>query len=218
MNVALRPGLPTLPDRMKNLHVDERGYPVPWFVAWVNGKPEFRAMDRQKFFLATQKRLCWICGDYLEVHKTPAFVIGPMCAVTRTSGEPPSHEECARFAAMACPFLVRPYMVRRDSSDLKALGSRENPSHIDRNPGVAMLWFTSIYHLEPDGASYVCKMGPAFKVECYAQGRPALEHEMRESIEGGMPILRNQCDGNLHALAEIARMRREAYKVIGLKL
>jgi len=29
----LRPNLPPLPDRMKALPIDRRGFPVPWFVA-----------------------------------------------------------------------------------------------------------------------------------------------------------------------------------------
>jgi hypothetical protein len=38
----LRPELTELPLRMRGLPLDERGYPVPWFVAWIDGKPEFR--------------------------------------------------------------------------------------------------------------------------------------------------------------------------------
>jgi hypothetical protein len=30
----LRADLPALPERMKRLSVDHRGFPVPWFVQW----------------------------------------------------------------------------------------------------------------------------------------------------------------------------------------
>ena len=43
--------LETLPKTMQSLsRVENNGniLPVPWFVQWVDGKPEFRAMDRQK--------------------------------------------------------------------------------------------------------------------------------------------------------------------------
>jgi hypothetical protein len=46
----LKPTLESLPVRLQGLPIDERGYPVPWFVAWENGKPEFRAMDPLKFW------------------------------------------------------------------------------------------------------------------------------------------------------------------------
>jgi len=36
---ALRESLPSLPLAMRGLPRDHRGYPVPWFVAWVDGKP-----------------------------------------------------------------------------------------------------------------------------------------------------------------------------------
>src|ERR1700746_1024652 len=101
---ALRPDMPELPYRMKKLPVDKRGFPIPWFVAWVNGEPEFRAITRDKFLQAAHRQLCWICGHPIRRHEEGVFVIGPMCAVTRTSGEPPSHEDCAKFAAVACPF------------------------------------------------------------------------------------------------------------------
>ena len=43
--MKLRAELEALPARLHFLPVDERGYPVPWFVAWRDGKPEFRAME-----------------------------------------------------------------------------------------------------------------------------------------------------------------------------
>lgn len=58
----MRPELEKLPERMRNLPVDGRGYPVPFFVAWKDGKPEFRAMDNLKFFDCMNRRLCWVCG------------------------------------------------------------------------------------------------------------------------------------------------------------
>lgn len=34
----MRPELPELPRQMRDLKMDKRGYPVPWFVDWVNGE------------------------------------------------------------------------------------------------------------------------------------------------------------------------------------
>src|SRR5215510_204714 len=117
--MELRANLPPLPRRMQSLPVSDRGFPVPWFVPWVNGQPEFRAMDGRKFELAVGKKLCWVCGQPLGTRF--AFVVGPMCGINRISSEPPSHRECAEFSAMGCPFLSMPKMVRRDDSDIAEL-------------------------------------------------------------------------------------------------
>ena len=87
-----------LPANMRGLPLDpERGFPVPWFVPWLDGKPEFRAMDPKKILEAVAKRKCWVCGQHLAQHGM-TFVIGPMCLVNRVSSEPPSHLECAQYS------------------------------------------------------------------------------------------------------------------------
>src|SRR5262245_54991717 len=110
----LRPDLPPLPSRIAGLPIDpERGYPVPWFVAWHDGKPEFRTADGRKFRQAIRDRLCWVCGQPLGRHLV--FVIGPMCTVNRVTVEPPCHLDCAEFSVRACPFLSKPQMTRREN-------------------------------------------------------------------------------------------------------
>lgn len=105
------PRFDDLPARMRKLPVDKRGFPVPWFVPWVDGQAIFPAMDARKRNLAWRDRLCWVCGE--RIGRVQAFVIGPMCAVNRTSSEPPSHLECARFSARRCPFLARKRCPKR---------------------------------------------------------------------------------------------------------
>jgi hypothetical protein len=103
----LRPELPQpIPRGIERLR-RERGYPVPWFVAWVNGHADFRVIDSPKLPLAVRNSLCWICGQPLLGKR--AYLIGPMCAVNRVSAEPPSHVRCAEWSARACPFLTRPH-------------------------------------------------------------------------------------------------------------
>src|SRR5262245_41338481 len=115
MTTRLRAELPVpIPDRMARLPLDARGYPVPWFVEWINGAPEFRVMDTRQWKVAVQQRRCWVCGYALG--KYLSFVVGPMCGINRTTSEPPSHLDCADWSARACPFLTRPHMVRRDSA------------------------------------------------------------------------------------------------------
>jgi hypothetical protein len=87
ITAPLRPELGPLPERIKQLPIDERGYPIPWFVDWVDGKPEFRAMDGRKLVRAIKERLCWVCGQPLGVNL--AFVAGPMCGINRVSSRTP---------------------------------------------------------------------------------------------------------------------------------
>jgi hypothetical protein len=77
-----------MPDRVARLP-RARGYPAPWFVAWVEGKPEFRVVREGGVVEAARADRCWICGQRLGRYR--AYAIGPMCAVNRTSSEPPSH-------------------------------------------------------------------------------------------------------------------------------
>ncbi len=196
----------TLPSRMKELPLDERGYPVPWFVAWVDGKPEFRAMDREKFIRALKEKLCWVCGSRLGVNL--CFVAGPMCGINRTSSEPPSHLMCGRWSAINCPFLSNPRMVRREDDKINNAATRESAADfvITRNPGVAMLWVTRQFEVYPDGkGGRLIQMGEPEGVEWYAEGRLATRAEVMASIDSGLPnleALARQEKGGIEALQQ----------------
>lgn len=192
MPSTLRPDLPPIPRRMAHLPIDPvRGVPVPWFVSWVDGKPEFRAADARKFVMAVRNSACWVCGTPVGPHYT--FVIGPMCAVNRNTAEPPCHADCAEFSARACPFLTRPAMERREEG--LPDGVRDPAGHfIKRNPGVACLW-TSHYALRPmpGGGVLFTLMRPS-KVRWFAEGREATRAEVLAAVESGLPILRAEAE------------------------
>jgi hypothetical protein len=194
-----------LPERMTDLPTDDRGYPVPWFVAWHDGRPEFRAMDPAKFRAAIKQKLCWVCGKRLGVNL--CFVAGPMCGINRTSSEPPSHVECARWSARNCPFLSNPRMVRREDEEINNAVLRDNSAGfaITRNPGVAMLWITRQYETFKVDNGWLIQMGEPESVEWYACGRPATREEVDASIESGLPNLQaiaKMEPGSLQALSE----------------
>lgn len=181
--------LPPMPERIARLPRDERGYPVPFFVTWFDGVPDFRVASRAAMARAIKEKRCWICGEVLG--RNIAFTIGPMCAVNRTSSEPPQHRECAQFAAVACPFLTRPRMRRNE---------KNMPEHvpapgvqIDRNPGVALVWVTRSFELvraHHGVAGTLFSLGDAIAVEWYREGRPATRAEVAEATESGLPLLR----------------------------
>ena len=133
----LRHDIAEPPRFMCPLPIDKRGYPVPAFVEWINGEPEFRAMNPRFLVKAINQRLCWTCGQPL--YGEEVFVIGPMCAVNRISSEPPSHRECALYAALNCPFLSKPQMVRRKDGLPGDFGKNAAGVMIERNPGVTLL-------------------------------------------------------------------------------
>jgi hypothetical protein len=217
---TLREGLPPLPRRMRALPLDHRGYPIPWFVAWVGpdgksrprgeGEPYFTAAAQRAFETAIRTRVCWVCGDRLGVHLT--FVIGPMCAVNRVTAEPPCHLDCAEFAALACPFLTRPKM-RRALKEINAPGFA-----IERNPGVCLLWTTRAartWRPGVGGEGVLFDLGEPERLAWYAQGRAATRAEILESFESGLSILRERAEAEgAEAVADLERLIREAMPLI----
>ena len=187
---------PTLqiPSRIKKLQRNEKGFPVPWFVQWIDGKPDFRVMDPDKWVAAVKYKLCWVCGEPLGKFK--AFVIGPMCAINRTSSEPPSHRECAEFSAKTCPFLSDPAKMRRETNLPK--GQAVGGIGIKRNPGVILIWITDSYKVYPVkedkkhqvAGGYLIEIGDPIEMRWYAEGRQATRAEVLNSIHTGLPILR----------------------------
>lgn len=180
------------PQRIAALPIDpQRGVPVPWFVAWIDGKPDFRVIGTDRLATAIRFNRCWICGE--ERGRFGSFVIGPMCAVNRTSAEPPSHRDCAIYAAITCPFLTRPSMRRREAGmpvgTCPAAGTG-----IKRNPGVALVWTTRDWKWFEVGNGVLCQLGDPTETLWYAEGRSATRAEVDESIETGLPLLREECD------------------------
>jgi hypothetical protein len=191
--IALRPELETPPLRIGKLPRDKRGYPVPWFVAMIDGEPEFRAMDPEKFQTAIRFRKCWICGEGLGTYQV--FVLGPMCGISRTTAEPPSHRECALWAARNCPFLARPHAVRRQDDLSRSLRQYVAGLPLDRNPGVVLLWITRRYQVFNDGRGRpLIEIGAPVEVHWIYEGRPATRAEVVASVVEGLPALRDLAD------------------------
>lgn len=207
----LRPNLPPLPSRMITRPLDQRGYPIPWFVAYVNGEPEFRAMDGAKLKAALRDHKCWTCGQPLGRYAT--YVIGPMCAVNRVSSEPPSHKDCAEFAARGCPFLTLPKAQRREAN--LPPGRAPAGIMIERNPGVTLLWTTRAFKPFKVSNGVLFDIGDPCQVQWFACGRTATRAEVLESIDSGLPILRDMAEKQgAAAIAELDRLHAQALQLI----
>jgi hypothetical protein len=211
-----------LPERMRRLPVDARGYPVPWFVAWFDaaghpcergtGTPDFRVVMDGAPVRAYRDRVCWICGEALGAFQ--AFVIGPMCAVNRVSSEPGSHLECANFSARVCPFLTNPERARR-TSDMPAGSHEPAGCGIARNPGVALVWSTKRAKPFSTGNGFLFELGEPAEVFWWAEGRKATRAEVQASMDSGLPALAKlaEVDGPA-GVAELATCVRVAQRLL----
>jgi hypothetical protein len=175
-----------LPLRMRHLPISDKGFPVPWFIEWIGGQPDFRVMDAGKHGRAIRFDLCWLCGQTLGRFKV--FTIGPMCAVNRTSAEPPSHRDCAEYAVKACPFLTKPRM-RRNDRDLPGGTIEPGGIMLDRNPGCTLLWITHDYRVFRTPTGTLLRIGDPIEIVAYAEGRLATREELDASITSGLPLL-----------------------------
>lgn len=205
-----------MPSRIRALPRDSAGRPIPWFVATIDGTPDFRVIRPNGINDAIMRRSCWVCGQR-RAHGDAAFVIGPMCAVNRTSAEPSSHLTCARYSALACPFLSNPNKERRTAN----LPDHEAPAGamIARNPGVTLLWVPKRYRgwgLKTDGAGgTLFDIGEPQVVEWYARGRQATRDEVLDSIDSGLPILRAMAvEEGPDALAYLDRLYSSALELV----
>lgn len=205
MRTEHRRGLPPLPPKMNKRPLDHRGYPVPWFVAYVNGVWDFRVIDTPKLNIAVQQNLCWLCGRRLN--KWHTFVIGPMCAISRTTAEPPCHYECAKYAAMACPFLTLPESRRNDAG--LPDGTQEPAGvFIKGNPGICCLYSTQQRYRwwYPDASvpKYLIRMPRAERIEFYCHGRPATTEERTRAVDKALEMLQAAAaiDGSFDSLQE----------------
>jgi hypothetical protein len=187
LNAAIR-DIP-LPVRMKRRPISERGFPVPWFVSWINGRWDFVNLDPRLIVEAYKRRVCFLCGEPLG--RFLAFTIGPMCSINRVSSEPPAHRECAEYAVRACPFLSQPKMRRNDKAHL---GTADNVPGImiEHNPGATLIWITKSFEpIRADGGRGVLfQIGEPIEVAWFCEGRTATRAEVDAAIAKGLPLLR----------------------------
>jgi hypothetical protein len=186
--------LPSPPIRIARLPKDHRGYPIPWFVAYFkdgkesvrpDGVADFRVLASGKRELAVKKRLCWVCGEPLGVHQV--FPIGPMCAVNRTTMEPPCHRGCAEYSATACPFLTVPAR-RRNEEGLDHFEHKVDGEMIKRNPGAIALWESGFKTFKVHNG-WLIRLGEPTRVDWWTKGRHATRAECLDAISSGYPSL-----------------------------
>ncbi len=202
---------------MRRLPVDARGYPVPYFVAWLDasgvptmpgeGTPDFRLVTPGILVKCHLEGLCWVCGQLLGAHKS--FVIGPINALNRTCSEPPSHLDCADFSARACPFLIHPTERRREQR-MPEVWHHPPGNVIECNPRLAVVWTVKRYRLVQVNDRAMFDMGGPEHVRWYTEGRLATRAEVLASIDSGLPVLYERAQPRGQAGADEIRRRYDA--------
>jgi hypothetical protein len=128
------PDLPEMPRRLRQ-RAKHNGYPVPYSVMWVDGVPDFRVTDGERWLSCVRGRRCAMCGVGLD--KGAWFVGGPLCEVNRVFLDPAMHLDCAEFALRVCPFLAAPRshfsdLERRPAPDAATPSTIVSPERPDR--------------------------------------------------------------------------------------
>ncbi len=103
-----------IPAFLSHLKVNDKGYPIPYFVGYVDGKPDFRLLDAKKQVACTNRSLCAICGKKL-FKGAYYFICGPMGYTNKISTDPAMHRNCAEYSLNVCPHLHIQKTHRRES-------------------------------------------------------------------------------------------------------
>ncbi|MFJ1606955.1 hypothetical protein ACIOHS_26830 [Streptomyces sp. NPDC088253] len=189
-----------VPPRLARMPRDRHRRIVPWFVGYVDGQPDHRVVRPGGITEAVRFNLCFLCGQRLGAYK--AFVLGPMCTINLVSAEPPSHKDCAEYAARACPFLTHPHMQRRENlpDDTVAPDGEMNP----RNPGVCAVWTTRTWARKPGLQLFT--VGEPTSVTWWREGRLATYSEALDALVSGHDVLKDEANKDprpLHAAASL---------------
>ena len=213
-----------VPERLAGAPRDKRGFIVPFFVAWFDGgqqvrrgtgTPDFRVVDPGSFGACVRHGLCWLCGKPLGRHR--AFVLGPMCVITRVNSEPPSHRDCAEYAMRVCPFLARPNM-RRNETDFEMPIIPAAGDHQERNPGIMALWLTDgaqMFNAESGQQGILFEVNDPTEVVWWREGRIATRAEVELGLAQAMPFLEAEAASRGRpAIAQLERMSQRALAYI----
>lgn len=98
-----------MPDRIKALPRDARGYPIPVVVLRDSmGVSHFALNDSRVAIKCALENRCSVCGDRLLRGKW--FVGGPLSAFDPWGSyyDPPVHIECMEYSCRVCPYLAAP--------------------------------------------------------------------------------------------------------------
>ncbi|MBU6355813.1 MAG: hypothetical protein KJS79_03640 [Rhodospirillales bacterium] len=171
--------MPPLPDAMKHLERDRRGYPTPFIVARGNdGTPDFRINDLARVDRCLIEGLCAISG--LPLADDDVWLVGGPKAAYDPRGaylDPPARKECLVWALQVCPFLVaRRYLMKNAPARFTppaGMSIMTNNSADPAAPALFVLARTNGIALDhsPDGQIVMLPNRPWLEVEHWQGGR-----------------------------------------------
>lgn len=170
----MRPGI-ELPENIANLPKDSRGYPIPFFVAWVKGVPQFHLADPNKAVQCYKNRLCWVCGERLD--QIVAFVGGPLSCDGGSFADAACHVECAEFSAKYCPHLATPNAKRRQS-DIPATAPT---GFTTKHPEKIGVYITTGYRMINTPGGFIFRAESALDIRWFREGQQ-LPHSHEKEV------------------------------------
>lgn len=170
-----------VPERMKHLPLDPRGYPE-FFIGLRSpeGKHLFTVNDTTKQMQCVKQDLCEICGKKLLRGRW--FIGGPLSAFHKEGvfSDAPMHDECAHYALTVCPYLaanrygdaIAAKQLEQNGMEGLLTFDPSNPLLINRPPVfIAVMVVSQKVHPNHTGLSWVFKPGrPYRKVEFWQHG------------------------------------------------
>lgn len=98
----------SIPERMRHLPLDRRGYPIPVIVTTKGGQPQFSINDLDVTNRMIAEDRCTICGG--KLFRGRWLVGGGLSALAHDGkfADAPTHQECVYYALKVCPYLAAP--------------------------------------------------------------------------------------------------------------
>jgi hypothetical protein len=134
-----------------------RKIPVPYFNQMSDGTVNFTGISFPKVIRCGTEGLCGICGRDLDYWI--AFVGGPVSLKNRVYSDPPFHEDCAKFAMTACPFLSR-RVHRRTPEEKFGDDSWKAPEAVMEKPKEWVIGVTRKYRMLSHAGGVLFKTAP----------------------------------------------------------
>lgn len=185
-----------IPERMKALPIDRRGFPIPWIVYRdLDGLPHFAINQEHLRHQCVNDDLCsickgkllrgrwWVGGALSAFHQHGAFI------------DPPMHNECAHYALQVCPYIAMPHYVREIG-----LAKAKTGRH-----GVLVVADNTMMPGRPAGDVFVALMATRYTVFPNLNTKPRLPYSRVEYWRHGVRIPDAEGVANTErALAELA--------------
>jgi hypothetical protein len=177
-----------IPDRMKNLELDPRGYPIPWGVYRdKDGRAHFTINDDRRRYAAIKGNLCPICS--FPLFRGRWFVGGPISAFHEHGAyaDPPMHHECATYALQVCPYLASPRYARRieDRTLMQndATPILVDPTMIERRPELFISAMATRQRVTKGFSPNVIPGKPFVRIEYWQAGKQLNQAEGESLVE-----------------------------------